>query len=107
MIPIPPGEIGKAICEKYFPEEEWEKEYRLKTGIIRRISEYTGFNFNEVLELPYPYFLLLNRESWIASYTKSKEGIETLKNLWRLQQTKADEKSVRRHSGGGYNGVRN
>lgn len=107
MIPIPTGEIGKAICEKYFPEEEWEKEYRLKTGSIRRISEYTGFDFNEILELPYPYFLLLNKESWIASYTKSKEGMEILKNLWRLRQTKADEKSVRRHSGGGYNGVRN
>ena len=107
MSPIPTGEIGKAICEKYFQEEEWEKEYRLKTGSIRRISEYTGFDFNEILELPYPYFLLLNKESWIASYTKSKEGMEILKNLWRLRQTKADEKSVRMHSGGGCNGGRN
>ena len=51
-------------------------------------------NFTEVLNLPYSYFLLLNRESWIASYQASKEGREILRNLWRLQQEKADEKAV-------------
>ncbi len=50
--------------------------------------------------LPYSYFLLLNRESWIESYEQTQEGREILKNLWRLQQTKADETAVRKHAGG-------
>ena len=44
--------------------------------------------------MPYSYFLLLNRESWIDSYQTSKEGREILKNLWRLQQKEADERAV-------------
>lgn len=55
-----------------------------------------------MLDLPYSYFLLLNKESWIESYKRSKDGMEVLKNLWRLQQTKADEAAVRRYSGGEY-----
>lgn len=73
--------------------EDWEKAYNLKTSIIRRISQYSGFDFKEVLELPYSYFLLLNKESWIASY-QTPAGIKILKNLWRLQQTDADESAV-------------
>ena len=68
--------------------------------IIKRISEYTGLNFNEVLNLPYSYFLLLNKESWVDSYMHSEKGMDVLKNLWRLQQTKADEKAVKKYVGG-------
>ena len=94
------GEIGKAICEKYFPTENWERAYSLKTGIIKRISQYTGLNFREVLELPYSFYLLLNRESWIASYQSSEAGREILKNLWRLQQTEADEVAIHKFAEG-------
>ena len=99
-IPVPEGEIGKAICEKYFPTENWERAYSLKTGIIKRISQYTGLNFREVLELPYSFYLLLNRESWIASYQSSEAGREILKNLWRLQQTEADEVAIHKFAEG-------
>ena len=98
--PVPEGEIGKAICEKYFPTENWERAYSLKTGIIKRISQYTGLNFREVLELPYSFYLLLNRESWIASYQSSEAGREILKNLWRLQQTEADEVAIHKFAEG-------
>lgn len=76
--------------------EDWEKTYNLKTAILKRISQYSGFNFKEVLELPYSYFLLLNKESWVASYQTSKEGMEVLKTLWRLQQTEPDESAIRK-----------
>jgi hypothetical protein len=52
------------------------------------------------LELPYSFFLLLNRESWIASYQSSKDGRKILKNLWRLQQTEADEDAIHKFTGG-------
>lgn len=69
--------------------------YNLKTPIIKRISKYAGLNFKEVLQLPYSYFLLLSKESWIDSYIYSLEGRKILKDLWRLQQTSADETAVR------------
>lgn len=55
-------------------------------------------NFKEILDLPYSFFLLLNRESWIESW-RTSQGAEFLKDLWRLQQTKADLEAVRRHEG--------
>lgn len=75
--------------------EDWERTYNLKTSILRRISQYTGFNFKEILELPYSYFLLLNKESWIASYQSGEEGLKILKDLWRLQQTESDDKAIK------------
>ncbi|MCB5892471.1 hypothetical protein [[Ruminococcus] torques] len=57
-------------------------------------------NFREVLELPYSFYLLLNRESWIASYQSSEAGREILKNLWRLQQTEADEVAIHKFAEG-------
>ena len=86
------------IADKYFKSEEWEKTYTLKTGILRRIQRYSGLNFKEILDLPYSFFLLLNRESWIESW-RTPQGAEFLKDLWRLQQTKADLEAVRRHEG--------
>ena len=40
----------------------------------------------------------MTRESWIESW-KTPQGAEFLKDLWRLQQTKADLEAVRRHEG--------
>lgn len=73
--------------------------YSLKTAILRRVSQYSGLDFKEVLNLPYSYFLLLNKESWISSYQTSKDGLELLKNLWRLRQTEADEKAIKEYTG--------
>ncbi|HBV83575.1 MAG TPA: hypothetical protein DEB74_12465 [Lachnospiraceae bacterium] len=87
------------MIDKYFPCEDWEKRYNLKTGIMKRISRYAGLNFKEVLQLPYSYFLLLNKESWIDSYQGSTEGRKILKDLWRLSQTQADTKAVRAYQG--------
>lgn len=71
----------------------------LQTGTIKRISQYSGLSFKAVLDLPYSYFLLLNRESWIESYQVTKEGREILRNLWRLQQTEADENAIAQFTG--------
>ena len=78
------------MIEKYFPSERWEDAYRLTTAPIRRVARYAGIDFNAVLNLPYSYFMLLNREAWIDSYMQTEQGRELLKTLWRLQQTEAD-----------------
>lgn len=67
----------------------------METATVKRISEYTGLNFNEALQLPYSLFLLLGKESWIYSYNQHSETREILKNLWRLQQTEADTGAIR------------
>lgn len=95
MIPIPPGEIGQAICEKYISSEKWEEDFRQRSSELHRISKYTGLNFNEVKELPLRDYLQYRRDSWIESWSRSEEGRDFLKTLWRLQQTKADEKAIR------------
>nr|DAO25676.1 MAG TPA: hypothetical protein [Caudoviricetes sp.] len=40
--------------------------------------------------------MLLRKESWVAMYQKTEQGREILKDLWRLQQTGADETAIRR-----------
>jgi hypothetical protein len=39
--------------------------------------------------------MLYRKESWIDSLNKTNDGREILKNLWRLNQTSADETAVR------------
>lgn len=75
--------------------EEWEENYLLCNSEIKRISRYSGLNFNEVLDLPYSLYLLFRKDSWIDSLNRTEEGKEFLKTLWRLQQTKADTNKIR------------
>jgi hypothetical protein len=62
---------------------------------VKRISNYTGLNFNEVLNLNYGAYLLYRKESWIDVMNQSKKGKELLKNLWRYKQTDADEQKIK------------
>lgn len=78
--------------------EDWERAYSQKTSVLNRISRYSGFDFDEILNLPYSYYLLLSKESWIDSYLRTEGGSKILKDLWRLQQTEMDEKAVREYA---------
>lgn len=95
--PIPEGRIGKLIVDKYFPTEQWEIDDKLyiSTADIKSISEYTGLNFTEIYNLPYPLFLLYRRESWIYGLKQSEKGREFLKTLWELRQTDVDTKAIK------------
>lgn len=90
--------MGDAIIKKYFACEEWEKEMDCRTRELKRMQDYTGLNFNELMALPLSAFLYLRKESWVHSFLVSETGRETLKDIWRLSQTKADMTAVRRHS---------
>lgn len=101
MLPSLSPEYMEAFAEKYFQVEDWEKNYAVKTSELRRISRYTGLDFIKILNLPYPLFLLLRRDSWIDSWLQNPGGREMLKNLWRLRQTEADISTVRKYEKGG------
>ncbi|WP_061309235.1 hypothetical protein, partial [Clostridium botulinum] len=74
---------------------DWERAFHLCTSEVKRISIYAGLSFKEVQELPLSLFLLYRKESWVYSFTRTEDGKEFLKTLWRLQQTKADTKAIR------------
>ncbi|WP_238725666.1 hypothetical protein [Diplocloster agilis] len=84
---------------KYFPSEKWEEEICTHTGEIKAISEYTGLNFTQVYDLPYPLFLLYRRDTTIHTLKQFDKGKEFLKTLWRLQQTEPDLEAIRRRGG--------
>lgn len=83
--------------------EKWERELCTYTGEIKSISEYTGLDFNKVMDLPYPLFLLYRRDAWIFSLNQTEKGVEFLKTIWRLQQTEPDMDAINKFSrkGGG------
>lgn len=64
------------------------------TSNLKSISEYTGLNFNEIFNLPYSFFLLYAKESWLYSLKQDEKGREFLKTLWELKQTNVDMKAV-------------
>lgn len=52
-------------------------------------------NLIEVMNLPYSYYLLLKKDSWIYTLKRSEEGLEFLATIARLTTTEADLKKVR------------
>lgn len=100
-IPLPDDpKIRSAIIEKYFETQEWEKDYQNSSAEIKAISDYTGISFGDVLELPVSLFLLYRKESWIYFNSKSENGKEFLKALWRLRQTNPDYEAIHKFQGG-------
>ncbi len=85
---------------KYAPEESWGDAFEISTATHRRVAEYSGYDFAAQCDLPYSAFLLLVRDSWLDSYMRSDEGRQILKDISRLQQTKADISAIREMIGG-------
>ncbi|NLK24009.1 MAG: hypothetical protein GX309_08545 [Clostridiales bacterium] len=74
--------------------EKWAENYTTTTSNYKRISQYTGLNFNEIDNLSFEKYLLYNRDSWIDSFTHDETGLNFLKDLWRLQQTESDDSAI-------------
>jgi hypothetical protein len=58
---------------------------------IRRVIEYSGLNYYEVLELPCDVFMLMNKNSIMDTLNSSEKGREYLKKIKRLNTTDTDE----------------
>lgn len=94
-MPLPKDvDIANAILDKYFKGEEWEKDYKIYTGNIKAICDYTNLNYFQVLNLRYSHFLLLAKDSWITGLMKSEQGREFLKTLRNLQVTEVEEDKI-------------
>lgn len=65
------------------------------TSEHKRMSEYAKCSIFDLTLLPLPIYLLIKKDSWIASMNSTDEGREVLKDFWRLGQTSADIKKIR------------
>ena len=77
-------------------ESEDEQPYLLtETGDLKLVSEYTGLNFNEVIQLDCITFKLLAKDALVDKLGQTEEGREYLENCWILTLTKPDRKKLR------------
>lgn len=75
---------------------EEECHYQAETETLKLVSNYTGLNFNEVVELDCITFKLLIKDALIYKLNQSDEGKEYLENCWILQQNEPDRKELRK-----------
>lgn len=65
------------------------------------VSEYTGLNFSEVVELDCYTFKVLVKDSFIEMMSKNEKGREYLEDAYYLTLTSPDKESLRKHFGKG------
>ena len=79
------------------PSDEEVKPYLITdTAMLKAVSEYTGFNFNECLEIDCYTFKVLVKDSLIYRLSKTQEGQEYLEDCWLLRQVAPDRESLRK-----------
>lgn len=61
---------------------------------IRRVIEYSGLTFYEVLQLPVDVFMLMVKNSYVDELQSTQEGREYLAKCKRLNTTEADRNGV-------------
>ena len=77
------------------------EEYLLtSTGDLKLVSDYTGLNFNEVIELDCITYKMLVRDAFVDMMSRTEEGRDYLEQCWILTQTKPDTAKLRKLSEG-------
>lgn len=63
---------------------------------IKRVIEYSGLSFNEVLDLPTDLFMMMVKNHYINELNATPEGQEYLEKCNRLNTTSIDKGAIRR-----------
>lgn len=63
--------------------------------LIKMVSDYTGLNFNEVIELDCYTFRVLTKDALINKLSHTEEGMALLEEDWLLKQTSPDMGKLR------------
>lgn len=66
------------------------------TSSLKLVSDYSGLNFNEVVELDCITFKILVRDAFIDKMSQTEEGRDYLEQCWVLTQTKPDKAQLRK-----------
>lgn len=62
---------------------------------IRRVIEYSGQSYAEVMQLPYDVFLLMLKHAVVDEYRSTPEGRQYLADCERLKITEPDVEAAR------------
>lgn len=72
------------------------KEYLLtETNDLKFVSDYSGLNFSECLELDCYTYKMLLKDAFIYQMRQTEKGVEYLENCWLLNQTQPDKEHLR------------
>ena len=66
---------------------------------MKLVADYSGLNFNEVIELDCITFKMLVRDAFIDMMGKTEEGRDYLEQCWILKQTEPDTVKLRQFGG--------
>lgn len=69
------------------------------TADLKITSDYTGLNFNELMQLDCITFKMLLRDAFINRMAQTEEGREYLENCWLVKQTEPDRVKLRENIG--------
>ena len=67
------------------------------------VADYARISILEVGELDYIDYLILRRDAFISKLRQTEKGKQYLDDAYRLEQTKADRKTLRERFGKGAN----
>lgn len=65
------------------------------TSDLKLVSDYTGLNFNEVIELDCITYKMLVRDAFIEKMSQTEEGRDYLEQCWIITQTEPDTAKLR------------
>lgn len=65
------------------------------------VSDYSGLNFNEAIELDCVTYKILLRDAFVDRLSATEEGRKYLESAWILTQTAPDKSSLREYFKGG------
>lgn len=92
------GKRGKAkpkLTIPHAPDDGDEGHYKLNYLEEKLVSDYTGFNFAEVVDLEVFEYWAILRDAVIYKYMQTEQGQEYLERCWILEQTKPDRGKLR------------
>lgn len=79
--------------------EELRQPYLIYTGTANLVAKYANMTIPQVMRLDLIDYMILRRDAYIYSLSRSKEGSERLAEAWAKEQTEPDRKSLRKMLG--------
>ena len=76
--------------------EELEEYLLTDTSSLKIVADYTGLNFNEVIELDCITFKMLVRDAFVDKMSQTEDGRDYLEQCWVLKQTEPDTAKLRK-----------
>lgn len=64
---------------------------------MRLLQEYTGLNFNELIELDCYTYKVLLKDAFVYTMRQTEKGTEYLRTCWELSQTEPDRQELRKN----------